>query len=171
MGLNFDDILNKYAGLFKNYQRRRVAAITILANFIFVNSSLASVFIAFEPDHHCKIPSEIQNVNCTHEQLKGYLFPLDANNNAATYDKCVMFSKNYSDITEIDICQGDNETQSEDSGTVKCQEWHYVADRSRTVVMEWDLVCDRKSLAKTTAGGYLAARVFGVFFSGWLADR
>ena len=106
MGLNFDDILNKYSGLFKRYQRSRVTAITILANFIFVNSSLASVFIAFEPDHHCKIPSEIRNVNCTHEQTKSYLYPLDANNDA---DKCAMFSRNYSDTTEIDICQTDNE--------------------------------------------------------------
>ena len=168
MDLNFDDILNKYAGLFKRYQRGRVAAITILANFIFVNSSLASVFIAFETDHHCKIPSEIRNVNCTHEQLKTYLFPLDANNNA---DKCAMFSRNYSDIAIIDrsICRSDNET--EHSRIVRCQKWHYIADRSKTVVTEWDLVCDRKSLGKTTAGGYLAARVFGVFFSGWLADR
>ena len=76
MDLNFDDILNKYAGLFKRYQRGRVVAITILANFIFVNSSLASVFIAFEPDHHCKVPSEIRNVNCTHEQLKELPFSI-----------------------------------------------------------------------------------------------
>ena len=72
----------------------------------------------------------------------------------------------------LNVCEKGNETSDEQVGTVRCTEWKYHIEESRTsVVMEWDLVCDRKSLAKTAVGVFLAARVIGVVISGCLADR
>ena len=170
MVANFDDILKNYIGSFKKYQRKRICAIIILSSIIINNSSLGSIFIAYEPDHHCKIPSQLHNFNCTEEEMNSYVIP--STQKYGLYDKCLRFERNYSHSVEIRPCESNNFTLGEQVATKECSEWEYNIEESRTsVVTEWDLVCDRKSLAKTTIGVYLAARIFGVFISGWLADR
>ena len=77
MTVDFDDILKKYVGSFMKYQKRRVAIIAILVSVIFINSSFGSVFIAYEPDHHCKIPSQLQSFNCSEEEIKTFVIPRD----------------------------------------------------------------------------------------------
>ena len=103
MGLNLDDILNKYAELFKKYQWRRVTAIAILASFIFVNSSFASVFIAFEPDHYFKIPLQV-----TFNIIFYFVFKFSLKNPPQTFiiriQKCPVKDEN----SKTPCCYSDN---------------------------------------------------------------
>ena len=165
--MKYDDLLRKHIGSVKNYQKKRVAVIAILPSIILIHSSLGSVFIAYEPDHHCQISAPAQSLNCSKEVIRNYFIPRHSDGNETEYNKCNIFARNYHNASHFNFCNESPDISVQRLDTVGCTDWEYYIEESRTsVVTEWDLVCDKKSLAKTTAGVYLVARIFRVFISG-----
>ena len=56
--------------------------------------------------------------------------------------------------------------------TSKCKSWtHDTTEWKRTIIHEWDLVCDREPLLKLTQQVTFFGLLCGVFISGLLSDR
>ncbi len=173
--LTFDDILIKYVGQYGKYQISRVLLLSVV-NTILCFSSMSAVFIADKPSHHCELPVQMQNLNCTVEQMNSYAIPVVTGDEKPAQDECHLFDRNYSNLTELDVCpdstSGSSNASYSDLETLKCDSWVYdTSVYDSTVVSEWNLVCERAWLAKNTAGLYMAARILGTFTCGWLSDK
>ncbi len=110
--------------------------------------------------------------NCTQHELQEFISPLTEIDGSTQPDNCKMISRNYSLLTDADICPQHKRNASKTLEATSCDSWEY--DQSlytSTIVTEWDLVCDRAALAVNAAGFYMAARTVGTFVCGWLADR
>ncbi|XP_037088471.1 organic cation transporter protein-like [Pollicipes pollicipes] len=58
------------------------------------------------------------------------------------------------------------------NSTTPCNAWNYdTSEYSNTIIMEWDLVCERKWLQMLTQATYMIGIMFGVMFWGIAADR
>ena len=54
----------------------------------------------------------------------------------------------------------------------KCQEWVYdLSFYPRTIVSDFDLVCDKRYLISLSQSIYLVGNAFGVILAGFLADK
>ncbi|XP_034041254.1 solute carrier family 22 member 7-like isoform X2 [Thalassophryne amazonica] len=124
---------------------------------------LLNVFTAALPSHHCDISTLDDGVhfqNLTHEQRLAVSIPVGDDGGMKS---CEMFVEPQFQL----LSNGSNSTNLP---TVQCQSgWVY--DRSTftsTLATEWDLVCERKQLAKATStiffiGVATASLVFGFF--------
>ena len=176
MPSTFDEVLKKHVGEFGKYQILQVLLLSS-ANFFLCFTSMSSVFIADNPDHHCQLPSALMYLNCSTKKIRAYAIPLIVHNGKESNDQCHLFKTNYTSLTEIDVCPDQQDTHTFAGNTskgekVKCDAWEFdTSVYKSTVVTEWNLVCDRAWLAKNTAGLYMAARIVGTVVCGWLADR
>ncbi|XP_034041255.1 solute carrier family 22 member 7-like isoform X3 [Thalassophryne amazonica] len=131
---------------------------------------LLNVFTAALPSHHCDISTLDDGVhfqNLTHEQRLAVSIPVGDDGGMKS---CEMFVEPQFQL----LSNGSNSTNLP---TVQCQSgWVY--DRSTftsTLATEWDLVCERKQLAKATStiffiGVATASLVFGFFCDKWIPE-
>ena len=176
MALTFDDILKKHVGEFGKYQIMMVLLIST-TNFLLCFTSMSAVFIADNPAHHCQLPMELQELNCSEQDIKNYALPSALQEGEETHDQCHLFKRSYANLTVADVCPFPEPSSTFDRNysmeeRIKCDTWHYdTSVYQSTVVTQWNLVCDRAWLAKNTAGLYMGARIVGTCVCGWLADR
>ena len=111
---------------------------------VYLNSieTLEYNFVAAEPKFWCDV-TELETFNFTRDDIAAFVSP-PSKDDVTTCDACLMYSRNYSDVTEEDIATFiySNKTSdvSGDLETTKCTQWTY--DTSQyvdTVVTE---VCD-----------------------------
>ncbi|XP_072887483.1 solute carrier family 22 member 6-A-like isoform X2 [Hemitrygon akajei] len=135
--------------------------------------NLLQNFVAAVPDHRCQVRLEAKGsryLNVTEEPLREeflrVFLPLDEEGRP---DKCRMYTSPQWHLL------GTNETQGNGSqpDTQACTDgWVY--DRSQftsTIVTEWDLVCDRKSLKRMAQSIYMAGLLIGACVLGRLSDK
>ncbi|XP_072887488.1 solute carrier family 22 member 6-A-like isoform X2 [Hemitrygon akajei] len=169
--MGFTDVLEKVgtAGRFHNVH------IVLLAIPIGVMAThnLLQNFVAAVPDHRCRVRLGAEGsryLNVTEEPLREeflrVFLPLDEEGRP---DKCLMYTSPQWHLL------GTNETQGNGSqpDTQACTDgWVY--DRSQftmTIVTEWDLVCNRKSLRHMAQSLYMAGFLVGSIILGRLSDR
>ncbi|KAK7142471.1 hypothetical protein R3I94_011972 [Phoxinus phoxinus] len=161
--MKFDIILDK-AGGFGRYQIALalllfIPRITIPCHFLLNN------FIAAIPSHHCNIGSLDANgiLNLSREERLTVSIPAQEDGTPAS---CHMFSypqfhllMNSSSRTELPV--------------VECQNgWEY--DNSTfisTLATQFDLVCDKRGLAKTSVTIFFLGVMAGAVFFGLLCDK
>ncbi|XP_072101616.1 solute carrier family 22 member 6-A-like isoform X1 [Mobula birostris] len=162
----FGDILEMVGDLGK-FQAIHIALLSIPTSFIACNSLLQN-FVAAVPDHRCRVQlggEDSRYLNVTEEFLRVFL-PMDREGKP---DKCRMYTSPQWHLL------GTNETQGNGSqpDTQACTDgWVY--DHSQftsTIVTEWDLVCDRKSLKRMVQSIYMAGLLIGASVLGRLADK
>ncbi|XP_042358516.1 solute carrier family 22 member 7-like [Plectropomus leopardus] len=127
---------------------------------------LLNNFIAALPPHHCDI-STLNNGglfrNLTHQQRLTVSIPVQED---GVPKSCEMFAEPQFQLLA-------NSSDSADLPTVRCQRgWVY--DNSTftsTLATEWDLVCDRKSLRKTSSTVFFAGIMIGAIVFGFLCDK
>ncbi|XP_059811403.1 solute carrier family 22 member 6-A-like [Hypanus sabinus] len=140
---------------------------------IMATHNLLQNFVAAVPDHRCRVQLGAEGsryLNVTEEPLKEeflrVFLPLDEEGRP---DKCRMYTSPQWHLL------GTNETQGNGSQPVTqaCTDgWVY--DRSQftmTIVTEWDLVCNRKSLRHMAQSLYMAGFLVGSIILGRLSDR
>ncbi|XP_062285982.1 solute carrier family 22 member 7-like [Scomber scombrus] len=129
---------------------------------------LLNNFIAAVPPHHCDISTLdegglFRNSGITQEQRLTVSVPTRENGDPKS---CEMFAEPQFQLLS-------NSSNSSDLQTVQCQSgWVY--DNSTftsTVATEWDLVCDRKSLTKTTSTIFFFGVMLGAVAFGFLCDK
>ncbi|XP_072887484.1 solute carrier family 22 member 6-A-like [Hemitrygon akajei] len=167
----FGDLLEMVGGLGK-FQAIHIVLLSFPAMFTACHNLLQN-FVAAVPDHRCRVrlgDEGSRYLNVTEEPLREELLrvfmPLDEEGRP---DKCRMYTSPQWHLL------GTNETQGNGSqpDTQACTDgWVY--DRSQftsTIVTEWDLVCDRKSLKRMVQSIYMAGLLIGACVLGRLSDK
>lgn len=128
---------------------------------------LLNNFIAAEPPHHCDISTLDDGGifrNLTQEQRLTVSVPLREDGEP---ESCQMFAEPQFQLLSNSSSHG------ADLPTVQCQSgWVY--DNSTftsTLATEWDLVCDKKSLTKTTSTIFFLGVMMGAIAFGFLSDK
>ncbi|XP_044070058.1 solute carrier family 22 member 7-like isoform X2 [Siniperca chuatsi] len=127
---------------------------------------LLNNFIAAVPPHRCDISTLDDGGlfrNLTQEQRLTVNVPVREDGDP---ESCEMFAE-----PQLQLLA--NSSNSADLPTVQCQSgWVY--DNSTfasTLATEWDLVCDRKSLTKTTSTIFFFGVMMGAIAFGYLCDK
>ncbi|XP_072014083.1 organic cation transporter protein-like [Amphiura filiformis] len=170
--MHFDDIL-LHLGAFGLYQQR----IYYLASLVAIPvawHNVGSVFLAASMDHWCTVP-DMQQLNCSStaddeicQQIKMMNIPNEAKGNQIIFDQCNRF-----DLPET---SGMNEYDTDGNttmyNTISCNiGWEYSRKQYKSsIVSEFDLVCDKKSLVDYANSIYFAGFLLGSIFCGTLAD-
>ncbi|XP_059811405.1 solute carrier family 22 member 6-A-like [Hypanus sabinus] len=167
----FGDLLEMVGDLGK-FQAIHVALLSMPPLFMSCNNLLQN-FVAAVPAHRCRVrlgDEGSRYLNVTEEPLREeflrVFLPLDEEGRP---DKCRMYTSPQWHLL------GTNETQGNGSqpDTQACTDgWVY--DHSQftsTIVTEWDLVCDRKSLKRMVQSIYMAGLLIGACVLGRLSDK
>ncbi|XP_064636407.1 organic cation transporter protein-like isoform X2 [Lineus longissimus] len=172
--MKFDDVL-KIIGDFGKYQKIQFVLICLVA-VVSAFLALNMVFVGGTPYHHCAIPASVREAyfntteNATDEGLVAMYIPLDKKGD---YEECKMYATNvsYSFATAAPgiILNGTAEGRE----TQECPEgWYYSHDPfGKTIVSEWDLVCDSRWMRDTAKSIFFAGRLVGAVVFGQLSDK
>lgn len=98
--MEFDDILKQYVGDFGRYQLLFYFWVTSVSLILAV-SMLDYAFIAAAPDYWCSVPA-LNTYNFTQEEIEIFVSPADDTNEC---DACLMYVRDYANVTEQDIEQ------------------------------------------------------------------
>uniref|UniRef100_A0A8C6U2H8 Solute carrier family 22 member 7b, tandem duplicate 1 n=1 Tax=Neogobius melanostomus TaxID=47308 RepID=A0A8C6U2H8_9GOBI len=162
--MKFDNILSDING-FGKFQIQLVL-IQVLSRITVPCHFLLNNFMAAIPSHHCNI-SALDNgdlfKNLTLDQQLTVSVPLTPGGSPSS---CMMYSK-----PQYQYLSGYNSTNK--ISAVECLNG-WVFDNSTfksTIATEWDLVCHRKGMNKSTATIFFIGVMFGAPLFGYLSDR
>ncbi|XP_041035785.1 solute carrier family 22 member 6-A-like [Carcharodon carcharias] len=169
--MSFGDILEDVGSIGK-FQIIYVSLLACPALILTMHNLLQN-FLAAVPDHHCRVRLEVNGsrpANATttlqaQELLRAFI-PLDRNQQP---EQCRVYSSPQWHLLDPNATWR-NTTEYD---TQICTDgWTY--DRSQfktTVVTEWDLVCDQKSLKWILQSVYMAGLLMGAIILGRLSDK
>ncbi|XP_059497612.1 solute carrier family 22 member 6-A-like [Stegostoma tigrinum] len=170
--MGFGDILEDVGSMGK-FQIVHVLLL-VLPSILAPSHNLLQNFMAAVPDHHCRMPWETVNgsrhVNVTDraraEDLLRVFIPLDQNQRP---EKCLMYSSPQWHLLDLNGTHG----STAEYHTQKCTDgWTYDESKFKaTIVTEWDLVCDQKSLKRITQSIYMSGLLVGAIVLGRLSDK
>ncbi|XP_077461814.1 solute carrier family 22 member 7-like [Stigmatopora argus] len=162
--MKYDDVLLELKG-FGPFQLRLMLMMAI-PRLILPFHFLLNNFIAFVPSHHCNISAlDVETVFTDLSSQEKLIVSIPVQENESL-SSCQMFAEpqyhlllNSSDINVLP--------------TVLCKNgWVYDTSTMRsTLATEWDLVCEKKRLNKTTATIFFLGVMFGAAVLGSLSDR
>ncbi|XP_043931318.1 solute carrier family 22 member 6-B-like [Protopterus annectens] len=137
--------------------------------FMLASHNVIQNFSAAIPEHHCKVQLHCNYshcVNLTVSQIQRLLIPLD---NQKKLEKCLQFPAPQWDLLNMDSAYL-NMTSRE---MVPCKDgWTYdTSEYSSTIVSEWDLVCESRSLKEIAQTVYMSGVLGGGIIFGQLSDR
>ncbi|XP_070578753.1 organic cation transporter protein-like [Ptychodera flava] len=168
--MSVEDILHTI-GDTGRYQKLMLALIsyTVVLQVLF---GLVNVFFTMSTDHYCRV-----NLNQTYEldsPLKRATIPRTHHGNQTTWDSCHMYNANESIIWNSNLASGSASNRSSFAafGVQPCDHG-WVFDRSsvsNTLVMEFNLVCDKAWLQQLPKSTYAFAGIFGSLIFGPLSD-
>uniref|UniRef100_H3CWW9 Solute carrier family 22 member 6 n=1 Tax=Tetraodon nigroviridis TaxID=99883 RepID=H3CWW9_TETNG len=162
--MKFDDILEEINGL--GPFQITLLLLFCIPRIVLPCHFLLNNFIAVLPPHHCDFSSLDSGGlfrNLTQEQRLTVSIP--ARENGAP-EACEMFA-----VPQVQLLA--NTTNITGLPTVPCQSgWIYDnSSFTSSLAMEWDLVCDRKSLPKMTATVFFLGVMLGAIAFGYLSDK
>ncbi|XP_071479194.1 organic cation transporter protein-like [Diadema antillarum] len=172
--MRFDDLLEK-VGSFGPFQHRVCLLVALLAAPSAFHSMI-QVFVGEPTDHWCKV-SYWEDENCRDWNLtdsaceqakKDSSIPVTYEDGEAVYDECSMYN-----VTGDQFYPSYDGSQNGTKSPLPCLDgWlHDTSEIKSSIVMDWDLVCDKRNYPdyaqSVLYGGYL----FGSMFFGYLADR
>ncbi|CAH1779481.1 unnamed protein product [Owenia fusiformis] len=167
----YDDFLTQKVGV-KLYQFLHLTEFYILLTFGGYQTTFTN-FIAASMDHWCNIP-ELTQRGFNQSLLKHIGIPTE-NQNSTSYQKCKMYSINYTAYSNDDLLSGQHlvDFRNSNSSLVNCRsgmsydQSHYIS----TLMSQYELVCEREVLSTFAASSVMLGFFFGAFVSGQLADR
>lgn len=149
-----EDIISKAIGEFGKWQ----LLVTFLLSLFNVPCTwhiFAPTFHSAEKDTWCERPDIFKDVapslwkNCTGQAS----------------DFCFMLDVVSANVTASDLCAPSSELK-----TIQCRSWEY-AGQGQTIISEFDLVCDRKSLNSLGEMMFLAGVAIGGLVCGIISDK
>ncbi|XP_060711539.1 solute carrier family 22 member 6-A-like [Hemiscyllium ocellatum] len=170
--MGFADILER-VGSVGRFQVIHICMLAFPVLFM-ASHNLLQNFVAIVPDHHCRVhfmglnASRYANIT-SQPQAEGLLrafIPLDRDRQP---ERCLVYSSPQWHLLNLSEIQG-NATEL---GTQSCPDgWTYDTSRFKaTIVSEWDLVCNSKSLRQMVQSVYMGGVLAGSIVLGWLSDR
>ena len=172
--MTFDDILHAHVGKFGRFQILCLL-LMMLPGFQIALNIMEIVFMLQIPEHACKI-TDFDGISSTasmsiSEKLH-FISPLiEGVDGALVRDECRVYDANFTEEM-LNFTMSPMEQKNSSVGLLKCEEWDYDETfTGHTMVLEWDLVCDRtwwKGLIKSVQ---LLGQLFGVIIGGTCSDR
>ncbi|XP_078284245.1 uncharacterized protein LOC144609622 [Rhinoraja longicauda] len=167
----FGDLLEMVGGLGR-YQVVHVLLLTFPLVFM-ASHNLLQNFVAAVPDHRCRLSASHNlsaSLNATGRllprDLVRLLVPVDRQGRE---DKCRLYAAPQWGL----LWPNDTRGNGSEGKTQPCTDgWEY--DRSQftsTIVTEWDLVCEHKSLKRVAQSIYMAGLLIGAIVLGRLSDK
>ncbi|XP_056136454.1 solute carrier family 22 member 7-like [Lampris incognitus] len=162
--MKFENILAELNG-FGTFQLRNILLL-VIPRVTLPFHFLLNNFIAAVPLHHCSLgPLGDEGVfgNLTLEQRLTVSIPLEED---GTPSSCQMFAEPQYHLLI-------NSSHITNPPTVPCQNgWVYANTTFKsTLATQWDLVCDKKSINRTTVTIFFMGVMFGAIIFGSLSDR
>ncbi|XP_051940762.1 solute carrier family 22 member 7-like isoform X3 [Hippocampus zosterae] len=162
--MKFDDLLAEVNG-FGRFQFRLMLML-VIPRLILPFHFLQNNFVAFIPSHHCNINAfDEEDVfrDLSSEEKLIVSIPVEED---GSFSSCQMFAEPQYHLLL-------NSSKTPVFPTVHCQNgWVYDASIMKsTLATEWDLVCERKRLNKSTATIFFLGVMFGAAVIGHLSDR
>ncbi|XP_077547659.1 solute carrier family 22 member 7-like [Haemaphysalis longicornis] len=134
------------SGQFQN----RLILISVVALWAAHCHTLAFSLISTDIDHWCKQPSD---VNLSAHDWKRIAIPVETDGQRS---KCTVFT---------------NLSDRNDTNVVECNAWDFDPEHAKsTIVSEWNLVCDRRSLRMLVTAISMAGALFSLVTSAYCGD-
>ena len=136
--MDFDEVFDEHVGGCGLYQLIFHFGAASLA-FVPTIGAYEYTFVGAAPKFWCDV-TELETFNFTRDEIAAFVSP-PSNDDVTTCDACLIYSRNYSDVTEEDIATFiySNKTSdvSGDLETTKCTQWTYdTSEYVDTVVTE-----------------------------------
>lgn len=85
-------------------------------------------------------------------------------------DQCSIINAPYDTLDAFNLTEYFSNSTS--SGLVECKSWEFdMSLIGNTIVMEWNMVCDRLYLSSVVESCFLAGAGLGSVTSGWISDQ
>ncbi|KAG5284904.1 hypothetical protein AALO_G00031790 [Alosa alosa] len=135
--------------------------------------NLLQNFVASVPLHHCTAQANLSLRTLTREEVLRVTVPLDDKGKPA---RCQRFATPQWDLlnaTDEEAEEEDAYADTPDAEVQGCQDgWEYdFTERSSTIISEWNLVCDLRSLKQMGQTIYMGGVLIGALIFGGLSDK
>ncbi|KAK6044429.1 transporter, major facilitator family protein, partial [Cooperia oncophora] len=145
--------------------------------------NLSVVYMMYQPDHWCKIPffnaevfSQTNSTSYTWDDVLNsrIAFPTVKNKqrDMEWHDQCHYYERDYVHLKHLPLSQAANYSAAEDAPIARCEQWEY--DQSvmeKTVVTEWNRVCDNNWSRAHVHMSYSLGYLVGGLLGGFVSDR
>ncbi|XP_037515104.2 organic cation transporter-like protein [Rhipicephalus sanguineus] len=146
-----------YAILGHGAFQRRIMTCSLLSMVVLLCHSLAYRAIASPVDHWCARPATLGAMPV--QLWKNVAIPVYPD---GSFSRCTVY----------DPPLPANDLLDENRHPVPCESWEYATKfRNRSIVSEWDLVCQRRRLVQLSSAAYMAGAMLCVPVVGLLSDR
>lgn len=133
--MDFDELLKHFLGNFGRYQRFVVLLLWLVGSSVTLHN-LSIVFMAAAPDHRCAVPELDALTNLSQETRLKYTIPKEVLEGEERYSKCLMYNRNYTNITELEIIKEleiENQISNRTDGNVTVAKSEKKENSSETV--------------------------------------
>ncbi|BES88423.1 Organic cation transporter [Nesidiocoris tenuis] len=168
--LDLDDLL-PHVGEFGRYQKCLLWLVCLPACIPCGFCAFNQLFMAESPDHWCRMPTLEQFISDP-EARRAIGIPLQGESNS-TYEKCIRYAVNWTELIQSNNISELSSVANSSWPTEYCRDgWEFdLSDISSSIVIDFELVCQRDIYPTIGLAGLNLGGPFGVYFFGLINDR
>ncbi|XP_033834187.1 solute carrier family 22 member 6 [Periophthalmus magnuspinnatus] len=155
-----------------NTGRFQIVHVTLLVIPVMMMAShnLLQNFVAYVPPHHCSPPTNLSQRPLNPEDILLVTVPLD---NMGRPKKCQRYASPQWHLLDNNSTVAAEEPEVKEVELQDCIDgWMYIMnERESSIISDWDMVCDLRSLKQMSQTVYMGGVLVGSFLFGSLSDR